>query len=170
MTSEGTPPGEWERQLLELRVVKLTRPLQLLVPALALSSLPKRTRGLTLYPGRAGSALGAVLLGASILLGYLLLAPAGVVGTVLALWLIGTAGVAMLAASLKPTAFVKPICMACRLLPLIKEHEAIHLSGVASEKAVWDSMKTRHTVESLALRGDPAICSFCPIPKRLSES
>ena len=170
MASEGTPPGEWELRLLEMRVVRLTLPLQLLVPALALSSLPKRTRGLALYPGRGGSALGALLLGAGLLLGYMLFAPAGVVGTALALWLIGTAGGTMFAASLKPTAFVKPICMACRLLPVIKEHEAIHLSGVASEKAVWDSMKTRHSVESLALRGDPAICPFCPIPKRLSES
>ena len=170
MTSAGTPPSEWELGLLEMRVVKLTLPLQLLVPALALSSLPKRTRGLALYPGRAGSALGVLLLGASLLLGYMLFAPAGVAGTVLAVWLIGTAGGAMFAASLKPTAFVKPICMECRLLPVIKEHEAIHLSGVVSEKAVWDSMKTRHSVESLALRGDPAICPFCPIPKRLSEN
>ena len=75
----------------------------------------------------------------------------------------------MLASSLTPTAFVKPICLACRLLPVIEEHEALHLSGVASESAVWGSMKARHSVRSLSLEGDPAVCPFCPIPKRLSE-
>jgi hypothetical protein len=105
----------------------------------------------------------------SLVIGILLASPAGWWGFVLFFWLIGTAGLAMFASALRPTAFVKPICVKCRLLPIIREHEAIHLSGVAGEKAVWDSMKTRHSVESLSLSQDPTICSFCPIPKRLSE-
>ena len=76
----------------------------------------------------------------------------------------------MIVCSLRPTAFVKPICLKCRLLPVIEEHEAIHLSGVSSENEVWESMRSRHSVESLSLSGDPAICPFCPIPKRLSRS
>jgi hypothetical protein len=153
----------------KMKVVRLTLPLQLLVPMLLFPSLPKRTRGLTLFPGRTGLIIGSLMVAASILVGGLLVRSTGPWGAVLSLWVLGTGGVVMVFASQSPTAFVKPICVRCRLLPVIKEHEAIHLSGVASEKAVWDSMKTRHTVESLSLRGDPAICSFCPIPKRLAE-
>jgi hypothetical protein len=152
-----------------MRVVRLTTPLQLFIPALIFPSLSKSTRGLTLYPGRIGLALGCIMLAASLAIGILLYGPTGPWGTVLSLWFLGTAGMATLAGALRPTAFVKPICVKCRLLPIIREHEAIHLAGVASEKAVWESMRTRHSVESLSLEGDPAICSFCPIPKRLSE-
>jgi len=114
-------------------------------------------------------ALGAALVVASAAVGYLLIRPAGILGPVISFWTIGTAGVATIAGSVRPTAYVKPICIRCRLLPVIKEHEAIHLTGVTSEKSVWASMKTRHSRSSLSLDGDPAICSFCPIPKRLAE-
>jgi len=66
-------------------------------------------------------------------------------------------------------AFVKPICAACRLRPVIEEHEAIHLGGVVEDGVVWREMKKRYSCESLSLDGDPNICSFCPIPKRLKE-
>ena len=113
--------------------------------------------------------LGFALLVASLLVGALLAGPTGPWGGVVSFWIFGTAGFVVIASALRPTAFVKPICVKCRLLPIIKEHEAIHLSGVASEGKVWESMRTRYTVESLSLRGDPAICSFCPIPKRLER-
>jgi hypothetical protein len=158
-----------EAILTNLRVVRLTAPLQLLVPALLLPSFPKSTRALSLYPGARGLAIGFALVVASILTGVLLAGPTWIWGGVVSVWFLGTAGIVLVAGALRPTAFVKPICVKCRLLPVIKEHEAIHLSGVASESAVWKSMRTRHSVESLALEGDPAICSFCPIPKRLSE-
>lgn len=166
---KAAAPGEWEKISVRMRVVRLTVPLQALVPALAVASLSKSTRGLTLYPGRTGAALGALLLAASAIMGGLLLGPVGVAGPILSVWVLGTAGGAMLAAALTTTAFIKPICVRCRLMPIIKEHEAIHLSGVGSERAVWKSMKTRHSVASLSLEGDPAICHFCPIPRRLSE-
>ena len=158
----------WEPIAKKMRVVNLTLPLAIVVPALVVSALSKSTRGLTLYPGRPGLAIGVALLATSAALGYLLLGPAGVAGPVLSFWFVGTYGAATCAASLRPTAFVKPICARCRLLPIIKEHESIHLAGVASEKEVWGSMMTRHSVKSLGLDGDPNICSFCPIPKRLS--
>ena len=161
-------PRDWERFAGEMRVVRLTVPLGVIVPALALPALSKSTRAMTLFPGRAGLALGVLLMAGSAGVAYLISAPTGFVGPALTIWLLGTAGVALFASGLRPTAFVKNICVDCRLLPIIKEHEAIHLSGVSSEKGVWDSMKTRHSVESLALQGDPAICPFCPIPKRLS--
>ena len=153
----------------DLRVVRLTVPVQLLVPALLLPSLSKSTRGLSLYPGKGGLAIGFALIVASLLLGALLAGPTGPWGGIVSFWVLGTAGIVIMASALRPTAFVKPICVKCRLLTVIKEHESIHLSGVASESAVWESMCSRHSVESLSLMGDPAICSFCPIPKRLQR-
>ena len=158
----------WEEVDAKMRVVRLTPPLQALVPALALSALSKGTRGMTLIPGRGGLALGLVLLAAAGGTAYALYSVAGALGAVIPVWLVGTAGGVLLTSAMRPTAFVKPICVRCRLLPVIREHEAIHLSGVASEEAVWESMRSRHSVESLALAGDPAICDFCPIPKRLA--
>ena len=162
-------PGDWEPIARRMKVVRLTVPLGILVPAVAIPAISKGTRGLSLYPGQGGKLIGGALILASAAVGYLLLRPVGVLGPVLSAWLLGTAGVAMLASARTPTAFIKPICTACRLLPVIKEHEAIHLAGVASERKVWGSMKGRHSAESLELEGDPAICSFCPIPKRLAE-
>ena len=169
MTKVGAVTAGWETMAKGMRVVRLTLALGVLIPAIGLPSLPRRTRGLTLYPGRAGMAMGAVLMGASALVGYMLYRELGMAGPLLSAWLVGTAGGAMFAAALRPTAFVKSICASCRLLPVILEHEAIHLTGVASEGTVWESMRARHSVESLRLEGDPAICSFCPIPKRLAE-
>ena len=163
------PSVGWEEVAGRLKVVRLSAPVLAAAPLLALSALPKRTRGFALYPGRMGGALGAVLAVGAALVGWLLGGAYGLVGAALAFWLLGTYGVAMALGSLLPAAFVKPICTRCRLLPIIKEHESMHLCGVAGEADVWASMRTRHTVESLGLEGDPAICSFCPIPKRLSE-
>ena len=166
---EGASPAEWEQISGRIRVVRLTVPLQLLVPALIFPSLSSSTRGLTFFPGRTGLALGLLLMGSSVLVGILLMGPTGPWGALLSIWALGTAGVASVVGVIRPTAFIKPICVRCRLLPIIKEHEAIHLSGVTSEKKVWASMRLRHSVKSLSLEGDPSICSFCPIPKRLSE-
>ena len=151
-----------------MKVIKLDWPIQLLIPALIFPSLSKGTRGLTFYPGRTGLALGTLLAASSAVIGALLIGPTGPFGAILSIWFIGTAGVATVAGSFRPIAFVKTICTRCRLLPIIKEHEAIHLSGVASEGEVWASMRTRHSPKSLLLEGDPAICTFCPIPKRIT--
>ena len=159
----------WQAIESGMKVVTLTPLLQLAIPALAVPSLSKSTRGLSLYPGRGGLLLGTLILASSTVVGALLAGPTGTWGVLLSLWLMGSAGIATIIGALKPTAFVKPICTKCRLLPVIREHEAMHLSGVVSESAVWASMRSRHSVESLSLEGDPAICSFCPIPKRLAE-
>lgn len=160
---------DWMPIFDNMKVVRLTPLLGVVAPALALPALSKSTRGLTLPAGRPGLALGALLVVASAIVGYMLVGPVGPIGPALSVWLLGTAGAVMVYAAPSPTAFVKPICTSCRLLPVIKEHEAIHLSGTASEKDVWESMRTRHTVGSLSLEGDPSICHFCPIPKRLAE-
>ena len=152
------------------RVVALYPILQALVPSLLAPTFSKGTRGVSFHGGRSGLVLGSVLVAASLDIGWLLGGPTGVLGYIVAFWLIGTTGVVVIASSLKPLAFVKPICTGCRLLPVIVEHEAIHLAGVAREKEVWASMRQRHSVESLKLEGDATICPFCPIPKRLGES
>ena len=163
----------WEVMSGRMRVVRMTTPIQILIPALIFPALSSGTRGITFPPGRPGVAIGVVLALAGVLIGGLLLRLGGVVGVVgglVSFWFLGTAGVATLVGTVKPIAYVKSICVECRLLPVIKEHESIHLTGVGSEDDVWASMRTRHSVTSLALEGDPAICSFCPIPKRLAES
>ena len=161
--------AEWELIARRTKVVTLSPLLQVLMPPLLAPTLSKSTRGVSFHRGRSGPILGLVLVVASLDIGWLLREPTGILGYLVVFWLVGTTGVAMIASSLKPLAFVKPICTRCRLLPVIVEHEAIHLTGVAREKEVWASMRQRHSVESLKLEGDPAICSFCPIPKRLSE-
>ena len=163
-------PGEgWELMAGRTRVVTLSRLAQLSIPSLLAPTLSKSTRGVTFQGGRTGMLLGLVLMVASLDIGWLLSGPLGLLAYAVAFWLIGTTGLVMAVSSVKPLAFVKPICTRCRLLPIILEHEAIHLTGVAREDAVWSSMRTRHSVESLKLEGDPAICSFCPLPKRLRQ-
>jgi hypothetical protein len=155
----------WENVSSRLTVVPLTPLMQLLVPSLLVPTLSRSTRGISFYPGRWGFALGAVLVGGSLTIALLLGGPYRLVGAALAYWLLGTVGTLMMASVLKPLAFVKPICVKCRLLTIIKEHESIHLTGVTSEAKVWAAMKTRHSTDSLGLDGDLAICWFCPIPK-----
>jgi hypothetical protein len=158
---------EWKGIEGRMEVVRLTATARFLVPALLLSTLATGTRGASYEGGRLGLAMGALLTAGSLVVGFMLYPFAGILGIVVVFWLIGTAGVMMLVGGLRPIAFVKPVCVTCRLLPIIKEHEAIHMAGVASDDEVWASMKTRHSYESLGLDGDPSICSFCPIPRRL---
>lgn len=166
--TDTTP--KWARIEHGLRVVRLSAPVVAVIPALGISAVSKSTRGLSLYPGRLGIGIGALVVAASIMMGVLLYPSVGLIGPVLAFWLLGTSGVAIVMSGVMPIAFVKTICTRCRLLPIVREHEAIHLSGVSSESEVWRSMRSRYTVEGLHLSGDPAICSFCPIPKRLAEA
>src|SRR5712692_1184486 len=151
MYSQG---AGWERVASSLKVVRLTPMVELLVPSLLVSSLSRSTRGISFYPGRLGFALGAVLVAGSLAIGALVGGPYRIEGATISFWLLGTAGTVMMLSTVRPMAFVKPICVRCRLLPIIKEHEAIHLTGVTSEAEVWDSMKTRHSRESLRLEGD----------------
>ncbi|MDV3293809.1 MAG: hypothetical protein LYZ70_06020 [Nitrososphaerales archaeon] len=160
---------QWRAVASGMKTFRLSPLLRLLVPALLVSSLPKNAIGFSFERGRAGIALGSFLLGSGLAVGGLLFPAGGLVGLVLSLWLLGTTGALMLVTGLKPMAFVKPLCSGCRLLPVIEEHEAIHLAGVEDDDEIWRLMRSRHSCASLALDGDPAICWFCPIPKRLQE-
>lgn len=161
--------GQWRQVAAGMRTLKLSMPMRFLFPSLLVSSMPRNAIGFSFERSRLGSAVGAFVLAGSLTLGALLFRAAGVLGFVLPVWLLGTTGVLMLATSLSPLAFVKPLCSGCRLLPVIEEHEAIHLAGVESDDEIWNVMRSRHSCESLGLNGDASICWFCPIPKRLSE-
>ena len=158
----------WEKVASRLTVIPLTPMVQLLVPSLLFSTLSRSTRAISFYPGRWGFVLGAVLVSGSTAIGVIMGGPYGIVDATISFWLLGTVGTLMMTSTVRPLAFVKPICVRCRLIPIIKEHESIHLVGVTREAEVWDSMRNRHSRESLRLDNDPAICWFCPIPKRLS--
>lgn len=159
----------WRDVEAKMRVVSLSLPTRLLVPALLVSAFPLQTRGVSYERGKFGVAVGGLLVGGAVAIGWALYGPLGIVGAVVPFWVIGSAGMLLIVNEVRPTAFVKPICVKCRLLPIIKEHEAIHMAGVRGDDQVWRSMKTRHSPESLRLKGDPTICLFCPIPKRLEE-
>jgi len=160
---------EWRGISSGMRTLRLSLPVRMLVPALWVSALPRNAIGFSFERGRAALLMGGFLISASLAVGALLYPEAGVLGFALPVWLAGSAGALMAATSLRPMAFVKPLCAGCRLLPVIEEHEAIHLSGEASDEEIWKLMRTRHSCESLGLNGDPNICWFCPIPKRLSS-
>jgi hypothetical protein len=163
----GPKSGGWQGVEGLMKVVRLTPPLRIMVPALLVATLPVRTRAVSYEGGRLGISAGALIIAGSLAVGWGLYPVAGLAGGVVFFWLLGGAGILLVLNGARPIAFVKTICAGCRLLPIIREHEAIHLSGVDSDDRVWDEMRTRHSCESLALDGDPSICSFCPIPKRL---
>lgn len=159
----------WQSVEKRLVVIRLSHVARVLVPGLWVSTIQQRTRAASYEGGRSGLLVGGLLVVGAGVIGALLFPTAGVFGLALALWLLGGTGAVMVANSIRPIAFVKPICVDCRLLPVITEHEAIHISGVEDDAEVWSSMKTRHSVESLKLVGDSTICTFCPILKRLGE-
>ena len=151
----------------QVRTIRLSVPVRLALPPVLLSSIPKKVLGLSFETGMAGVTLGLALLGASLSLGYVLLHIAGPWSFVLSFWLMGGTGAVMILNCATPVAFVKQLCSNCRLLPVIVEHESLHLSGIESDESVWDEMRKRYSCASLGLEGDTSICSFCPIPKRL---
>jgi hypothetical protein len=162
-------PEAWREVDRRLKVVKLGIPVFLIIPALLVAAAPKSTRGVSLLPGLSGAVAGGALMAASAALAVLLSKAVGLAGEVIPVWLLGSLGAVLVINGATPIAFVKPICTRCRLLPVIREHESIHLAGTPGEDAVWRSMRSRHSEATLHMSGDPSICSFCPIPKRLSE-
>jgi hypothetical protein len=154
-----------------MKVVPLTGLVKMAVPALLISSLPRNAIGFSFERGRFGAVSGALLFAASMLIAFILSREVGIVlALTISMWLMGGSGVLMIYNSTASSlAFVKPICAGCRLRPVIEEHEAMHLGGVVEDSVVWREMRKRHSCESLSLDGDPNICWFCPIAKRLKE-
>jgi len=153
---------------LGVRVVVLSNVVKLLFPPLFVSSIPKRAIGFSYPSGREGKLIGTALIAATGIVSFLMMKTIGAPGIALAAWLTGgTAGLIVYNSTRERVAFVKEHCQHCRLRPLIEEHEAMHLSGEASEEVVWTEAKRRHSYEGLGLGNDPKICTFCPIAKKL---
>ncbi len=153
-----------------MHVVRLSLLVRLAIPSLFISSLPKNAIGFSFERGRFGVLVGSLLICSSLLVGYTLSLLLGVLAYSLSIWLLGATGALMIYNSAGVSiAFVKSLCSSCRLLPIIEEHEALHLAGLERDAEVWNQMRSRYSCEGLSLDGDPGICSFCPIPKRLKE-
>jgi hypothetical protein len=152
-------------------VLPLSKLLKLLLPPLLVSSLPRRAIGFSFPRGREGKLLGASLIACTAWLAFLLDSAFGIYAAIGMVWLMGGTGVVILYNSTgHGLAFVKEMCSACRLRPIIEEHEIMHLNGEASEDAVWRETRRKYSYEGLGLGTDPKIHSFCPIAKRLKES
>ncbi|MDG6925661.1 MAG: hypothetical protein JRN09_03815 [Nitrososphaerota archaeon] len=152
----------------DVRFVTLSRLVTLSFPPLLLSSIPKRAIGFSYPSGREGRLLGVALLAMTVTIGYLLSTTLGPLAFALMAWLTGgTAALMLYNSTGGRVAFVKSYCSGCRLRPLIEEHETMHLNGEHREDAVWAEARKKYSYEGLSLGGDPKICSFCPIAKRL---
>jgi hypothetical protein len=152
-------------------VLRLSKLLRLLLPPLLISSLPKRAIGFSFPRGAEGKLLGVALIAGTTVISFLLNGAFGVYAALAMVWLMGGTGVVVLYNSMgQGVAFVKEMCSTCRLLPIIEEHEIMHLKGESSEDAVWAAARKRYSYEGLGLGTDPKIHSFCPIAKRLKES
>jgi hypothetical protein len=155
---------------LGVRVVVLSNLVKFLFPPLFFSSMPKRAIGFSYPSGREGKLIGAALVAATGVVSFLMVKTVGIPGLALAAWLTGgTAGLIIYGSTRERVAFVKQYCQYCRLRPLIEEHEAMHLSGVASEEVVWTEARRKYSYASLGLADDPKICTFCPIAKKLRD-
>jgi hypothetical protein len=154
-----------------VRFVILSSIVKLAFPPLFLSSLPKRAVGFSYPSGNEGKILGITLLGATASAGLLLARSLGPLGLLAMVWLTGGTGALMIYNSTQcRVAFLKDYCSSCRLRPIIEEHELMHLNGERSEEVVWGEARRKYSYESLSLAGDPNICSFCPIAKKLRNN
>ena len=154
-----------------MRFVVLSTIVKMAFPPLFLSSLPKRAIGFSYPSGNEGRVLGLSLLGMTGALGFLLSMSIGPAGDLVMAWLTGGTAVLMLYNSTQcRVAFLKEYCSGCRLRPIIEEHESMHLNGERSEDVVWGETRKRYSYEGLALAGDPNICTFCPIAKKLRNN
>jgi hypothetical protein len=154
-----------------VKFVILSSLVKLAFPPLFLSSLPKRAVGFSYPSGKEGKFLGITLLGVTASAGLLFASSLGPLGLAAMVWLTGGTGALMIYSSTRcRVAFLKDYCSSCRLRPIIEEHELMHLNGERSEEVVWGEARRKYSYESLSLAGDPSICSFCPIAKKLRNN
>lgn len=87
--------------------------------------------------------------------------------SILILWLLGATSAAMVASYFGEILFIRRICYSCRLRNIVIEHELLHARGEYSDEKIWEAMRKKYDTRRLNLIEDRAICSFCPIKKRL---
>ncbi len=152
----------------EVRFVVLSTLVKMAFPPLFFSSIPKRAIGFSYPSGIEGRVLGLSLLGVTGTMGFMLSASIGPAGDLVMAWLTGGTAVIMIYNSTRcRIAFLKEYCSGCRLRPIIEEHESMHLNGERSEDVIWGEARRKYSYDGLGLAGDPQICAFCPIAKKL---
>ena len=137
-----------------------------ILPFIILASFRKKVLAFTMLKGRTELFVGIALIPTSIIIGrafYLLI---GGYAYPLLFWVLGGMGVMMIVHSLSPgLIFVKPMCNSCTFLPLILEHENLHISGIRGETQVWSKIKKIYDWQKI--RKPQQICAHCAIPGRM---
>ena len=154
----------------QAKVLHLSLVLRILAPSLLLRSASKSAIGFAFLRTFETLLAGFMSLLSSLLLGYLFYSTIGIASFPLFIWLLGSAGVLMIAHCVGPGyIFVKSLCGGCKLRPVIVEHEAVHISGISSEVEVWRRLKIMFNNTFPNLVSDYEICTFCPIVNHLGK-
>lgn len=152
------------------KIIALSSHVRFLLPPLFISSIKKNAIGFSFERGLFGWTVGSALIATSIIIGYLPSSEFGILSYALSFWLIGGTGLFMMYnCMVQRIAFVKPLCLRCRLLPLIIEHEEAHLDGISQDDEIWSIMRGKYLYLLPELEKDRDICYFCPIPRRIRE-
>lgn len=152
------------------KVLHLSLVLRILTPSLLLRSASKNAIGFAFLRTIETLLAGFMSLLSSILLGYLFYSTIGLASFPLFVWLVGSAGIVMIAHCVGPGyIFVKSLCAGCKLRPIIIEHEAVHISGISSEAEVWRRLKGIFNNSFQNLASDYEVCTFCPIVDHLGK-
>jgi len=134
-----------------------------ILPFIILVSFRKKVLAFTMLRGKTELFVGIALVPASLIVGRALYLLIGGYAYPLLLWVLGGVGIMMIVHSLSSgLIFVKPMCNSCTFLPLILEHEKLHISGIRDETQVWS--KIRKMYDWHKIRKPKQICSHCPIP------
>lgn len=134
-----------------------------ILPFIILVSFRKKVLAFTMMKGKSELYVGMALIPASIVIGRAFYFLVGGYSYPLVFWVLGGVGIMMVVHSLSPgLIFVKPMCNACTFLPLIMEHENLHISGIHGEVQVWSRIKEKYDWKKI--RKPQKICPHCPIP------
>ncbi len=134
-----------------------------ILPFIILASFRKKVLAFTMLKGKTELFVGIALVPSSLIIGRALYLLIGGYAYPLLLWVIGGIGVMMIVHSLSSgLIFVKPMCNSCTFLPLILEHENLHISGIGGEAQVWSKIQKKYDWQKL--KKPQQICPHCPIP------
>lgn len=134
-----------------------------MLPVIILACYRKRMLAFTMLKSRSELFVGLALVPTSLIVAWAFYFVIGGYSYPLLMWTLGGVGVMMVVHSLSSgLIFVKPKCNSCSFLPLIIEHENLHIAGIHSEAKVWASIKERFNWETVIK--PQKVCAHCPIP------
>ncbi len=134
-----------------------------ILPFIILASFRKKVLAFTMLKRKSELYVGLALIPTSVIVGQAFYFLIGWYSYPLLLWVLGGIGVIMVVHSLSSgLIFVKPMCNSCSFLPLILEHENLHISGIRGEAQVWSKIKKMYDWQTI--RKPQKICLHCPIP------